>query len=170
MNAKFLVTGAIVGGIVLFLWGAVTHELLPQPLREFKDEKAVVDVIRANGSGNGVYFARRGMLASVAFLPDLGDKSHNITSNLIIQFSTDTLGALLLCLALGALRADSALGHARQLAVIGLVVVALKLAPYWNWYGFSPAFTAMEALDVVGKFFIGGLVLSALMKKLAPAA
>ena len=155
---------------MLFLWGAVTHALLPQPLREFKDEKAVVDVIRANGSGNGVYFARRGMLASVAFLPDLGDKSQNITSNLLIQFCTDTLGALLLCLVLAGLRADSALGHSLKLGLVGLVIVALKLAPYWNWYGFSPPFIAMEALDVVGKFFIGGLVLSALMKKLAPAA
>ena len=169
MNAKFLVTGAIVGGIVIFLWGAVTHALLPPPLLEFKDEKAVVETIRANGSGNGVYFARRGMLASVAFLPDLGDKSQNVTPNLLIQFATDTLAALLLCLALAGLHADSALGHARKLAVIGLVIVALKLAPYWNWYGFSPLFIAMEALDVVGKFFIGGLVLSALMKKLAPA-
>ena len=37
MNAKFLVTGAIVGGIVPFLWGGLTHSLLPQPIREFKD-------------------------------------------------------------------------------------------------------------------------------------
>ena len=47
---------------------------------------------------------------------------------------------------------------------------SVDLAPYWNWYGFSTPFIAMEALDVVGKFFIGGLILSALMKKLAPAA
>ena len=170
MNAKFLVTGAIVGGIVLFLWGGLTHSVLPQPLREFKDEKAVVDVIRANGSGNGVYFARRGMLASVALLPDLSDKSQSISQNLLIQLATDTLAALLLCLVLGGFRADSVPGHAGKLTLVGLAIVALKLAPYWNWYGFTPAFTAMEALDVVGKFFIGGLVLSALMKKLAPAA
>jgi hypothetical protein len=78
MSAKFLMTAAVAGGIVLWLWGAVTHALLPQPIREFKNEQAVVDAVRANTEGNGVYFARRGVMAAVAFRTDFGDKTQNI--------------------------------------------------------------------------------------------
>ena len=145
----------------------------PQPIHEFKDEQAIVQAVRANMTTNGVYFARRGVFASVAFRPDFGDKTQNIASNiasnLATQFATDTIGALLLCLALAGLRPGSPLGRAGCLTLLGLVVVALKLLPYWNWYGFSATFIAMEALDIVGKFFIGGLLLAWLAKKMAAA-
>lgn len=79
MNGKYLIVGAIVGGIVLFLWGAVTHAVLPAPMHAFTNEDAVTQAIRTNTAGNGVYFAKSGILASVAFLPDYGDKTLNIT-------------------------------------------------------------------------------------------
>ncbi len=34
----------------------------------------------------------------------------------------------------------------------------LKMLPYWNWYGFAPAFLGMEALDLVPRFFLGALI------------
>jgi hypothetical protein len=40
------------------------------------------------------------------------------------------------------------------------------MLPYWNWYGFAPAFLDMEALDLVPRFFLGALILGGLMKKL----
>ena len=169
MSAKFLAVGAVVGGIVLFLWGGFTHAVLPAPMREFKDEQAVVQAIRANIPENGVYFAKRGMLAAIAFRPDLADKSQDIKGNLITQLVTDTIAAFLLCLVLMGIRAGTPLGRAGWLTLIGLAIVALKLLPYWNWYGFTPAFIGMEALDVVRKFFIGGLLLAWLHKKMAPA-
>jgi len=46
--------------------------------------------------------------------------------------------------------------------------VVVKLVPYWNWYGFTSAFVGMEALDLAGKFFLGAVVLGALMRRLAP--
>ncbi|PYT08838.1 MAG: hypothetical protein DMF60_03745 [Acidobacteria bacterium] len=48
---------------------------------------------------------------------------------------------------------------------LGLAAFTINMLPYWNWYGFSTSFMGMEALDLVGKFFIGGLVLSALLNK-----
>lgn len=169
MNAKYLVAGAIVGGIVLFFWGFVTHAVLPQPLRYFQNEQGVVQVVRANAPTNGMYFGRRGIFASVALLPDLADKTKNITPNLVRQFISDTFAALLLAVFLVHLP-GGVLGRAGWAALAGIVAVVLKMLPYWNWYGFPAAFIGMEALDLVGKFFIGALVLGALMRKLAPAA
>lgn len=166
MHAKFLVVGTIVGGLVIFLWGAVTHAILPQPLSAFKDEPALVEAVRAHTNGNGVYFATRGMLAAVSFRSDLADKTQSIAPNLAIQFGTDTLAAFLLCLVIAGLRANSVLGRARWMALAGIGAFALKELPYWNWYGFSVSFISMEALDLIGKFFISGLVLGALFNKL----
>lgn len=170
MSAKFLVVGTVAGGVVLFGWGAVTHTLLPEPFGEFKDEAAVVQAVRSSAAANGMYFARQGVFTSVAFRPDLGDKTKNIGGNLALQLATDTLAALLLCLFVARLRAPSVMRLAGWMTLVGLAVVAMKVLPYWNWYGFSAWFTTYEMLDVVGKFFIGGLLLGALGKKLESAA
>jgi hypothetical protein len=61
-------------------------------------------------------------------------------------------------------------GRAGWAVLAGLTAFVLKFVPYWNWYDFPSAFVAMEALDLLEKFFIGALVLGALRNKLAPAA
>ncbi len=167
MNAKFLVGGTIIGGIVVFLWGALTHAMLPQPLNYFKDEAAVIQVVRANAPENGIYSGSRGIFASVALLPDLSDKSRNITPDLVRQFLSDSFAALLLAIFLTRLP-GTVLGRAGWAGLAGIIAVVLKMLPYWNWYGFTAAFIGMEALDLVGKFFVGALVLGVLMKKLVP--
>lgn len=167
MNVKFLVVGAVVGGILLFLWGGLTHAVLPRVIpgfHEFRDDAAVVQAVHANAPANGVYFSPKGILAAVAFQPDLSDK--NFTPNLITQFLTDTLGALFLCLLLGGIRSASASGRAGWLTLAAFAAFSLKMLPYWNWYGFSPLFMLLEFIDIAGKFLLAGLVLGALMNKL----
>ncbi len=169
MSAKNLILGALVGGIVLFCWGAITHAVLPQPIHYFVDEMAVVETMRANAPTNGIYFGPHGVFVSVALLPDLGDKTKNILPNVLRQFLSDALAAMLLAIFLTRLP-GTVLGRAGWAAIAGLVAVVLKLLPYWNWYGFPPAFIGMEAFDLVGKFFLSALVLGALRKKLTPTA
>jgi hypothetical protein len=166
MSGKYLIVATIVGGIVIFLWGAVTHALLPAPMRFFTHEDAVVQAVRANTVGNGVYFAKSGILASVAFLPDFGDKTLNITPNLVRQFLSDTLAALLLAIFFTRVP-GSVISKATWAGLAGLIAFLLKIVPYWNWYGFSSSFMGMEALDLIGKFILGGLLLGALAKKFA---
>ncbi|HEV8385716.1 MAG TPA: hypothetical protein VGQ11_12665 [Candidatus Acidoferrales bacterium] len=170
MNVKFLAIGTLVGGIVLFLWGGLTHGLVHVQVREFRDAQAVVRVLHENAPENAVYFAPQGAFVSVAFLPDMSDKTKDLTPMLIRQLLTDMLAAALLCLVLPGIVAATVLRRALWLGLFGLAFVALKILPYSTWYGFSAPFIGMEVFDVVGKLFLAGLVLGALMKKLAPAA
>ncbi len=170
MNTKFLAVGTLVGGLVLFMWGFVTHMLGPEFVKRFQDDAAVVQVVRANAPENGVYLAGQGVFVAVSLLPDLTDKTKDLTPLLIRQFLTDLLAAALLCLVLPGIRGATALGKAVWLGLVSLAAVAVKILPYWTWYGFSLPFVGMDVLDIVGKFFLAGLVLGALMKKLAPAA
>ena len=167
MNMRFLLWGAILGGIALFLWGAITHTLLPQPLHRFKDEPAMLRALHADG--NGIYLSTVGVFAVVAFRPDFRDKTHEISSNVAIQLGTDMLAALFLCILLGGIRVDSLLGGAAWLAVAGMAAFALKELPYWNWYGFPVSFVAMEAFDLTSKLFVGGLVVGTLRKWMVPS-
>src|SRR5688500_15766219 len=57
--AKKLLLGAIIGGVILFLWGAVSHMLLPfatMGLQRFTNEEAIKQTVVANAPRSGVYF------------------------------------------------------------------------------------------------------------------
>jgi hypothetical protein len=160
----------LVGGLILFFWGFITHSALatviPQ-VSEFKNEQAVIDAVRANVPGNGVYLSGRGVFAAVSFTPDLADKTKDITPMLIREFLSCCITALLLAMALVGTRSQSALGGAVLLGVLGVAAAFSSEFSSWNWYGFSAQFTLIESLDVVGGWFLTGLALGALKKKLA---
>nr|HEV7953092.1 hypothetical protein [Candidatus Acidoferrales bacterium] len=164
MNAKYLVAGTLILGVVIFMWGAVTHALLPQPLHTFTNGDAVVAAMRANAPGNGVFLEEHGVFAAISFRPDFSDKSQDLKPDLIFQFITDTAGSLLLLLFVAHI-SGSLWARAGWSAVAGLAAFSLKIMPYHTWYGFSHAFIHQELLDLVGKFFIGGLLASFLWKK-----
>jgi hypothetical protein len=169
MNVKYLLAGTIAGGIVLFLWGALTHSVLPQPMSYFKDDQVTIQSLRANASANGIYFSPRGVFASVALLPDLSDKTKNIVPNLLGQLCSDMLATLLMAIFLTCLP-GTIMQRAGWLVLAGAAAFVVKFVPYWNWYGFPMKFVGMEAFDLLGKFFLGGLVLGWLMKKFVPTA
>lgn len=172
MKGKFLIVGALVGGFVLFLWGFVTHALIGEKLFStvltFKDEKAVLDAVKANAPANGVYYLAQGVLVAVAFAPDFADRTKNITPFLIREFLSNVVtGFLLAWLLLGA-RSTSAGGRGGYLAVMGLAATAAILYSYSNWYGLSPGMVLTDALDTVVGWLLVGLILGAIQKKMVP--
>jgi hypothetical protein len=169
MNAKYLVGGTLILGVVIFFWGAVTHAVLPQPLHTFTNGDAVVAAMRANAPGNGVYLEPHGVFAAISFNSDFSDKSQNLTPSLIMQFISDTVASLMLLLFVAHL-SGGVWARAGWSTIAGLAAFLLKIMPYHTWYGFSHAFIHQEALDLIGKFFIGGLVASFLWKKWGSAS
>ena len=56
---KKILVSAILGGLVLFLWGFISHEVLPlykSSMMKFTNEDAVSQMIVANAPASGVYF------------------------------------------------------------------------------------------------------------------
>ncbi len=173
MNTKFLIVGTLAGGATLFAWGTVSHMLLPvseATLKEFKDSRAVVETIRANAPENGVYFAREGVFASVALLPDLSDKTTLMGRSLVVQFATELAAAFFLCLLMLGARAASVGGRTGLLALAAVAAGVEQLIPEWNWYGFSTAYTLAEFADLVVGWGLAGLLLATILKKMDPQA
>lgn len=167
MNAKYLATCAVVGGIILFCWGFVTHRAIPTPLREFRNAAVVEEAVQANSDGNGAYFTKRGVFAVVAFEPGVPDKSQAMGPLLLREFLGCAVTGALLGAILAGLGTASAVRGALSLAVMAIAAAFSTEYSSWVWYGFPLPFVGIEALDLVAGWFLTGLALGPLKKKLA---
>jgi hypothetical protein len=173
MNGRFLLIGTVVTAITLFAWQSISNTVIPwhqATMREFANNDAVVQTVRANAPERGVYFSPQGILASVALTPNLADRTALIGKMLGTQFVIDLVVALLLALVALRLRPTTMLGTATALGTAGLAASMLIEASNWNWYGFSLPWTAVNVVDHAIQWFLAGLVLAALMRRLAPVA
>jgi hypothetical protein len=170
MHNKFLVGGGVAAGLVLFVWSAAYHMLIPWEkiaLNEFKDTGAMVQAVKANAPANGMYFAPQGVFAAVAFLPDSSDKTALMGTNMAIEVVKDIVVGLLLAVILPWARTRTVVGRGALLGAIGLAAALSEHVSEWNWYGFSGPFTLLTMGDIVIGWFLAGLVLGALMNKMA---
>lgn len=189
---KSLVKGGMLGGITLFVWGAVSWTVLPWhnlTLQKFTNEDAVVAVIRANATTPGVYFlpnARHqpGMTGTekkaawesvekrmaegpVVFasirLKGAPSMAPFALTGIVISIIGATLGTLLLLQT----RHSRYLRRAGFLSLFGLTAGVVCFLPYWNWFDFSTAYTATSIIDLAIGWFLAGLVIA---KVAAPKA
>lgn len=171
---------AILGGTVLFLWGAFSHMVLPlgeMGMRSMPAEAPLLDAMRAHLPGDGLYF-----------FPGYGTDGHPTKEQeeaWTARYMSGPTGILVYHargstpmspkqLATELLSNIVAAGLAafllRRLATgFGTVVLTSMLigvfgwltisVPYWNWYGFPAAFTAGELIDQVVGWGLVGMVI-----------
>ena len=162
MKLKYLVSAALLGGLVSFAWGSIAHGagLLPslEP-KAFTDSTSVVELVKANAPQNGIYRDVRGLFAAVAFRPDMSPKFASMTAPLLYQVVVEVAVAFLLAWALLRLPVWSAVGTGSLFATVGLAAGIQTLLPKAYWYGF-PLATQLAELGtlVVGWFLIGGVL------------
>ncbi len=171
MTGKFLSLGALLGGFTLFIWGFIWHAAVPlydSVMYEFADPQAVNTVIQQNAAyGNGVYYTVEGAFVAVAFAPDMHNKEDDMGTTVPIEFIANMLTAFLFAIIIGKTVAfGSPLRGALFMGLLGLTAEISVEASYWNWYGFSASFTAMNIVHDTLGWFIAGFVISALYFKL----
>ena len=175
---RVLIAG-VIGGIVMFLWGAVAHMALPLGeigIRQPANENVVLSTLHEGlGAEPGVYMlpslapdkmsdpaavktyadkAKASPYAWVVYLPQ-GEDLTQMGRQLQRQWASDTLAALALAFLMG----WAGLGFRRRLAIAGVAALFAwlsVLAPYWNWYRF-PLDLSLSALveQVVGWLLAG---------------
>jgi hypothetical protein len=182
---KALVLGTILGGLVMFAWGAVYHMVLPYGtlvFLRFSDEDTVARALLANAPRSGVYFLpympegdeagaqaaqeklSRGpfVFASIR-IGAMGEARGYFIGQIVIDLLSGLLATLLL------LHARPTTGPARALflAGVGLAAWVAGSLPEWNWYAFSTPFTLAAMLDLVVGFGLAGFVISPFLPKRA---
>jgi hypothetical protein len=185
--ARRILLGAILGGIVVFNWGYVAHMVLPtgeMGVHAIRDEGAVIDSVRSAVKESGFYLfpgmenpkqasesqqqawlekAKKGPVGVLIVRPQ---GSAGLTPTLLVtEFGTNTVSSLLAALLLAHVGAGA--GYWKRVGfvtLLGLFAFVTVIVPYWNWYYFPADFVATEAIEHVVGWFLGGLVLAAIVR------
>jgi hypothetical protein len=168
MRGKYLLYGTLAAGLTLFVWQTISQVALPwheATIKAFTNNGAVIDAIRANSSGNGVYVAPQGLVAAVSFTPDLADKTKAMGGNLAKQAGIDLVVALTLCVLVGRIGVGRKRDTALTLALAALAAGIMKEISDWNWYGFSASYASVNVIDLVIQFALAGAVIAWLYKR-----
>jgi hypothetical protein len=191
MFTRILLAG-LLGGLVMFLWEGMAHEVLPlgeAGVRGLDNEAAVVAVLKQNVKEPGLYIYP----GSAMLKPGLSAaQKEEATKKAMEQFHSGPAGIMVVhpegvdvdsprhfieqCLfdmavmLLASFLLSRAVSHTsfggRLLFVtlIGLVPTLNAELPYWNWYGFPTAYIMSQGIIHLVGFFLGGLVAAWLVK------
>ncbi len=182
---KSLALGAILGGLVAFLWSSISWEVLPwhkQTLLSFQDEDAVGRVVAEHATRSGVYLypgvpsqpgmtkdqkkaaeaaaAEKMKKGPVVFAAVRRGGFTSFVRGLIVQFLSQVIAAFLLTWLLLKTAGLSYWGRVGFLTVAGLAAAVIADLPNWNWWGFSGSYTAVAVADSALTWFFAGLVVA----------
>lgn len=166
MHTRFLVSGTVVGGILLTILGYLTAAVLPPRYKQFEDAHAVVETVRANTTANDVYTAPQGLFVVVALRPDLSNRLQSPARHLAVQVAVEFAVALGLSVLLLTAAVSGALRAAVFLGLAGLVAGVEMRFPEFNWSGFPFLHTVAGAGYLAANWFMTGLALGALKHRL----
>lgn len=186
---KILLAG-LAGGFIVFVWGAVSHMILPlgdMGMKTMPNEEAVITSMKESLRESGLYFfpgaenhrnlteqerkawEAKFMAGPTGLLIYKADGSHPLSpKQLLTELATNILAALIAAFILSQTSVSFA---ARVVCVLllGLFAWFSISASYWNWYNFPGDFTAAEGLDQVVGWFLAGLAMAAIVKGRGPA-
>ncbi len=192
---KKLIRSAILGGIVVFLWGVVSWMILPwhqASIKQFQNESTVAQVILENAPEEGVYvlpnmftFDRgeasemaqqkveegrermtRGPVMFAAISP-LG-VDPNMVGSLFISVIISIVGAGLIAWVVTQIKTGF-WGRVGYVTLLGFLVGFLGLLPSWNWWHFPFGYIAVGIMDLLIAWFLAGLIIAKIEEvKLGP--
>jgi hypothetical protein len=181
-----IILGGLVGGILWFIWGAVSHMATPLGEMGFSslsaaDEPAVTAALKAAVKEPGLYMIpggdmgkmtdsqreewtkkfQAGPSAIMVVRPQGADPMSPKT--LGIEFASNVVASLLGCMML-ALVGGRYPARVAALVLAGLMGWASTNVSYWNWYGFPTDFTVAAGIEEVVGWLIAGLAMAAIVK------
>jgi len=179
-----IIVAAIVGGLVVFIWGAVAHMATPlgeMGISTLPDEARSLESF-TTVPASGMYFFP-GMDMTRKPTPEEQKaweaKIHAGPTGLLIirkgpgeamsprqlggELATNILAALVASI-LVSMMIGSWLKRACAVALFGVFGVVSLLLSYWLWYHFPTAFICGEAVTEVVGWFLAGLVIAKIVK------
>jgi len=179
---KVLLPG-ILGGLLVFVWGAIAHLLLPIGAMGFKtipnNEDAVLNAMKSNIQEPGLYFMpghdmsrsptaeemRKYEAGPTAFLVyhPTGEKVMT-PGQLTRQALFTILGGLIAAFIISTTVA-SLTTRGVMVMLMGLFAWLATNAPYWNWYRFPADFTVAQGLDRVIGWLLGGFLIAWMIQR-----
>lgn len=172
MTLRSLLLATLAGTVAIFAWQTVSNTALDAILpwhsstvSAFQNTQVAVNAIRAVAPENGLYVAGEGVMASVAFRPDMADQSGEMAPRLFRQFAIDLIAVAIMVLIVSNV-------DARQIRVVALILgvagMAASVINYWslvNWYGFPIRWAVVNTLDQGIGWLLAGLAVGAVASR-----
>lgn len=191
---KKIIIGGIVAGLVMFLWGAVSHMVLQlgdAGLSQLKEqEEPVLAALRDHVKEPGLYFFpgmssnrpseaeqkawqekyRRGPAGLLLCLPQGGEAMTG--GQFVVQIGSDIALSLLAAVLLAGTGCwlENFVSRVAFVSLLGLLPFLAVNLPYWNWYRFPATFTLAQLADRFLGFVLIGVTLALIVKKPAAAS
>ncbi len=180
MRIGRLVLAALLGGVVMFAWGAFIHMATPlahSAIKSLPAETTLLPQLKQAITARGFYFFpgmdfkdtseaaqkawtdrnRAGPRGILIYDPEGGEPMS--PTQLGTEFASGVLAALLLAIVLAQVPAG---WFVRGLlaAVLGAFAWASVDVSYWNWYGFPDAFALAGLIEQAGGWLLGGIAIA----------
>jgi hypothetical protein len=178
MTKRILLAG-VVGGLALFIWGALSHMVLglgEAGMQYLPQQQPVMQSLQSSVPHSGFYLFPQGDKAGNLPADQVGGayglliyhatgasamRPAQLVNEAILDIVLATLAAFLLS------KAPGLSGYAARVgfvAVVGLITALMTHLEYWNWYGFPTTYTLANIFDNVVGFVIVGLCAAAFVK------
>ena len=183
---------AIIGGIVVFLWGTISWMVLPwheMTMHKFKNEKRVAEVIQENTDRSGVYVLpnirchekgmsqkdkKEGMMRGKEMMQTGPVLFATVQKNgmkmdgalpFVLSLLIQIVAAFLITWLLLMTKVMPYMRQVGFVTTIALIAGILIYVPDLIWGGTSLCFTIVSMLDLIIGWFLGGLVIAKLARK-----
>jgi len=183
---KVLLPG-ILGGLLVFVWSAIAHMVLPIGQMGLKtipsNEEAVLNAMKSNIQQGGLYFmpgydmsrtltkAEEAALQAkyeagpTAFLVYQPTGAKIMTPGQLTRQALFTILCGLIAAFIISTTVASLTTRAVMVMLMGLFAWLAINAPYWNWYRFPADFTIGAGLDTVIGWLLGGFLIAWLIQR-----
>jgi hypothetical protein len=183
--------GGVVGGVIVFFWGAVAHMMLPlgqmgmSTISQSREERVLAELKGAIFEP-GLYFfpghdmskplskaetaawearMKKGPTGILVIKPNGGEVMSPKT--LGIEFVSGMLAAVVGSIILYQVTSGYA-ARVLVLPLVGLFGWLSILVSYWNWYGYPTEYVIAELITEVVGWLLAGFVLATFVKPAAP--
>ncbi len=185
MSPGRIVTAGIVGGVVMFIWGALSHMALgigDMGMKSLPGEDVVMPAMKSSISERGFYMFpamdendtseaamkaweekyKQGPRGIVVFDPQGGEAMSPM--QLGTELASNIVAALFAAIILARI-GTSRFGRTMMGTAIGLVAWLSIDASYWNWYRFPDLFTMSQLIDQTAGWFLTGGTIALVLPK-----
>jgi hypothetical protein len=170
MRLRYLLLASLVGGLVSFGWGFVSHgtglfkALEPNTFKE----PDVLNAIQQNAPVNGIYMDDRGVFAAVDLErgPNPSPKFDSIVVPMLTQLVVEIVVAFLLAWLLLRLPPWSAFGTGTVFGTVAVAAGLAQLMPESIWYFFPLKYQLANLADLVIGWFLLGFVIASFRNRI----
>jgi len=184
---KRLILASLFGGLAMFLWSFISHEILnlgEGGVQEVPNESQVLAALQSSiGPNTGIYLypgmglgPNPTMQQRNAAMPEYARRFLTEPSGMLIyhppgrrmemlpmlttELATEMVEALLAVVLLMQTRLNRFISRVAFVTILGALATITTNISYWNWYGFPAGYTVAFMSSQILGFLCGGMIIA----------